>query len=145
MAVPQVLGGAGVVAPRVEHVGQAEVQCRAACPRQSAASASSCRMVARSAVGQLAAQQGRQLGVRRRRARVAAAAPRGSMLGRGEVPQLLEDGAQIAVPGGEVRLEPQGFAVAAPSPPSYLPCSCRTQPRPLWASAESGSSRRATS
>ena len=101
-------------------------------------------MAARSVLGQLAAQQGGQRGIGPGVARVVPQRLAGAALRLREVAQLFEHGAQVAVGGGQVGLEPQGLAVVACAS-SKWPCSCRTQPRPLWASAYVGSSSRARS
>ena len=100
----ELFGRVGVVAPGVEHVGQAEVQCRSVGIRQTGIrqKRANRRQVA---LGQLAAQEGRQLrqgpGVARIVPHRVAEAP----LGRGEVAQLFQNRPKAVVGNGEIGLQ----------------------------------------
>ena len=76
VGLPQVLGGLVVGALGIEHEGQAEVQGRALAPGQVGVG-HQLPHGGQVGLGQLAAEQGRQLSIERRRGSDRAAAPRG--------------------------------------------------------------------
>ena len=111
VAPREVLGGLGIFAPRVEDLGQAEVQ-EQPLPSANSASSSKRRCAARSCSGSLPPRSVRQFVDARRRSGDCAARRCGRRLPRPEIAHLLQDAAQVAVGLGKVRLQFQCPAVA---------------------------------